>query len=266
VLRLINIFPLAGTIFVLAACTQQTLRKDGFEVHGIDVSHYQRQIDWPLVATQDIHFAFVKATEGETLRDPLFSRNWHAAKDAGLKRGAYHFFRPAASPEKQAKNFLEAHLFETGDLLPVLDVEVTDEVNASTLRKRVATWLRIVEKKCGAKPIIYTNQKFFNQYLAGHFDGYPVWVARYNSFLKPRLHKDSDWHFWQYGNQGKLKGIKGPVDFNVFNGSLQDLERFTLHRSPQPAAEPTAVPATVVQREASPKRRNASQPAAAANP
>lgn len=264
-LRLNKIFPLAGTIFVVAACTQQTLRKEGFEVHGIDVSHYQRQIDWPLVAAQDIHFAFVKATEGETLRDSLFSRNWRAAKDAGLKRGAYHFFRPAAAPENQAKNFLEAHVFETGDLLPVLDIEVTDAVNASTLRKRAATWLRIVEKACGAKPIIYTNQKFFNQYLAGHFEGYPVWIARYNPFLKPRLQKDSDWHFWQYGNQGKLKGIDGPVDFNVFNGSLQDLERFTLQRSQQPAAEPAAAPAKVVQHEPSAKRRKARQ-SAAANP
>jgi lysozyme len=250
---------------VLAACTQQTNRKKGFEVHGIDVSHYQRQIDWPLVAAQDIHFAFVKATEGETLRDPLFSRNWRAARDAGLKRGAYHFFRPAAASEKQAENFLEAHVFESGDLLPVLDIEVIDEVSAPTLRKKAMTWLRLVEKKCGAKPIIYTNQKFFNQYLAGYFDGYPIWIARYNPLFKPSLHKDSDWHFWQYGNQGRLKGIKGPVDFNVFNGSLEDLERFSLQLPTQPAPETTA-PATVVQGETRPKPRGATPRPAVANP
>jgi lysozyme len=206
------------------------MRRSDYSVHGIDVSHYQKYIDWQAVADQNIHFAFIKATEGETFRDSLFCSNWEKIKDAGIRRGAYHFFRPTVPAEAQARNFIEGIELGHGDLAPVLDVEVMDGVSETDMRESVKKWLNLVESTYKIKPILYTNQKFFNRYLAGHFQDYPVWIARYHSRCKPELKASHEWQFWQYGNRGRLKGINGDVDFNVFYGSLSDLEHFCLNR------------------------------------
>lgn len=222
-------FFLVSILLLIFACNEQTKRRSDFAVHGIDVSHYQKHIDWPAVASQDIHFAFIKATEGETFRDSLFCKNWEEIKGAGIKRGAYHFFRPTLSAELQAQNFIEGIELGQGDLAPVLDVEVLDGVSDEVLLQGVKTWLQLVEFTYKIKPIIYTNQKFFNHHLAGHFYGYPIWIARYNNWLKPCLRNDHEWAFWQYGDRGSLQGISGNVDFNVFRGSFEELEAYCLN-------------------------------------
>ena len=196
---------------------------DSYEVHGIDVSHYQSAINWDTVAAQSIEFAFVKATEGLTHNDSLYCFNWDEMKRVGLKRGAYHFFRPRVSGEEQARNFCNWVEIATGDLPPVLDVEVLDDVSKDVLITGIQEWLDQVEIHFSIKPILYTNLKFYNKYLAGKFDDYPIWIARYNT-KEPRLACGRDWQFWQYGNQGRIKGINGEVDFNVFQGDLDDLK------------------------------------------
>ena len=217
------LFGIIVLVAVVFACTHQTVRVEGFEVHGIDVSHHQSRINWDSVAMQKVHFAFVKASEGVTLNDSLYCFNWEEMKRVGIRRGAYHFFRPNLPAEIQAENFASHAEMAYGDLPPVLDVEVLDGASKVQLITGIRTWLYLIEIRYGAKPILYTNLKFYNRYLAGHFDGYPLWIARYNS-REPRLACGRDWQFWQYGNRGKLNGIAGHVDFNVFNGSLDDLE------------------------------------------
>lgn len=207
----------------LMACEHRTSRLERFEVHGIDVSHYQSRIDWDSVVGEEVHFAFVKASEGINMVDTLFCRNWEEMKRVGLYRGAYHFFRPAVPAELQADNFLNAVEMEYGDLPPVLDIEVLDGADKVQLITGIRTWLYLVEIHYSTKPILYTNLKFYNKYLAGHFNDFPIWIARYNT-REPRLACGRDWQFWQYGNRGQLSGIKGNVDFNVFKGSLKDLE------------------------------------------
>ena len=204
---------------------------DNFEVHGIDVSHYQSRINWSKVVDQDIQFAFVKASEGANFSDSLYCHNWTEMKSAGLRRGAYHFYRPTISPELQVANFASRVELSEGDLPPVLDVEVLDGVSKARLIAGITTWLYATEIKYGIRPIIYTNIKFYNKYLAGHFNEYPMWIARYND-REPRLACGRDWQFWQYGNRGRLNGIYGDVDFNVFRGTLADLDKLCLH--PQP--------------------------------
>ena len=214
-------------ILLSYSCEHQTVDMDDFSVRGIDVSHYQSTIDWDTVAAQNVHFAFVKATEGHDLNDSLFCRNWMEMKRVGLKRGAYHFFHPGTSAELQARQFMRWVELDQGDMAPVLDIEVLNGVSKVELISSVREWLFIVEIHFGIKPIIYTNLKFYNKYLAGHFDDYPVWIARYNTKM-PRLACGRDWDFWQYGNQGRIAGIEGNVDFNVFNGTLSQLESICL--------------------------------------
>lgn len=212
-------------LLCIYSCGFETVQMRDFEVHGIDVSHYQAQINWDTISRQNVSFAFVKATEGATHVDTLFCHNWSEMDRVGLKRGAYHFFRPQTSPVAQAQNFIEQVKMNDGDLPPVLDVEVRDDISKRRLIDAVRTWLIIVETRYDVKPILYTNIKFYNRYLAGHFNEYPVWIARYNN-KEPRLAGGREWDFWQYGNKGLIEGIDGFVDFNVFKGNLLELEDF----------------------------------------
>lgn len=211
-------------MFVLAlSCKHQTTRLDQYPIHGIDVSHYQSRINWDTVAAQGVYFAFVKASEGQTYQDSLFCLNWEEMKRVGLRRGAYHFFRPTVPTDDQVRNFIERVEMQYGDLPPVLDVEVMDGVSKTTLLHGIQTWLQAVEAQYNIKPILYTNLKFYNKNLAGHFNDYPIWIARYNT-REPTLACGRDWHFWQHGNRGRIPGINGDVDFNVFKGSIWELD------------------------------------------
>jgi len=167
-----------------------------FSVHGVDVSHYQAEINWYEVAAEGIDFGFVKATEGETISDALFCQNWVGMENAGIIRGAYHFFRPGTSAIAQAQHFIQKVDLKYGDLPPVLDVEVLDDVNKDVMVARLKIWLEIVEAAYGVRPIIYTNMKYYNQYLAEDFADYTLWIARYNAKKMPALSEDKNW--WKY--------------------------------------------------------------------
>jgi lysozyme len=192
-----------------------------YSIHGIDVSKYQYIIDWESVKEMQVDevkigFAFIKATEGLRNEDPMFRRNWKRAKDAGLPRGAYHFFLATKSGRQQAENFIKRVDLEPGDLPPVLDVEQTYGVSGPKLRARVKEWLDVVEEHYGVRPIIYTNVDFYKHQLKDEFDEYPLWVAHYLQRNRPRIHRE--WAFWQHSETGRVNGIGPAVDFNVFNG------------------------------------------------
>lgn len=203
----------------------------GYEIHGIDISHHQKNIRWKDVAAIDvngtkIHFAFIKATEGITRQDLHFDRNWKKSKEAGLIRGAYHFYYPTRDATKQAENFINEVKLEPGDLPPVLDIEVSKGKPKDEIVKGVQVWCDIIEKHYGVKPIIYTNPHFYEKYLIDDFDDYPLWVAHYYQEI-PRI-EHRDWIFWQHSDCAVIKGIDKPVDLNVFNGDLKDLRSMCL--------------------------------------
>lgn len=226
-----NLLTILVMSVVISACELETKRLTGYEVHGIDVSHHQSFINWDSVSQEGIDFAFVKATEGMTFRDSLFEYNWAQIKNNGIKRGAYHFYRPAVSAQEQAEHFKTQVALGEGDLPPVLDVEVMDGVSKVQLLTGILNWLYLVEIHYGVRPILYTNLKFYNKYLAGHFDEYPLWIARYNT-RQPTLACGRDWQFWQYGNRGQLSGVRGDVDFNVFHGSWKQLDSLCYYTPP----------------------------------
>lgn len=218
------------------SCSSVTERLDDFEVHGIDVSHYQKNIDWNTVSQQGIEFAFVKATEGQNYRDSLFCHNWPEMARVGLKRGAYHFYTPSVDPLLQVENFIEVVDLRKGDLPPVLDFEKVGKKNRIELISDLQTWLKATEMNYGIRPIIYTNQKLYNKYIKGNFEDYIVWIARYNTEA-PDMPFSQNWTFWQYGNRGRINGIDGNVDFNVFHGDSEALNSITY--------KPALIPGTI---------------------
>lgn len=202
-----------------------------YDIHGIDVSHYQSNIDWDAVkGMQDknvkIGFAFIKSTEGISNVDDKFRRNWINAGEAGMARGAYHFFVPSKSGKAQAESFIENVTLKKGDLPPVLDIERTYGASQENIQQRAKDWLVMVEKHYKVKPIIYTNVAFYDNFLAGQFDDYPLWVAHYLVKDKPRIKRN--WHFWQHNETGHVSGIDAYVDFNVFNGDSTDFKKLLI--------------------------------------
>lgn len=200
-----------------------------YELHGIDVSRHQRNIDWEAVSKMNhrdvaIKFAFIKASEGRTVVDEYFDENWGEAKDNGIMRGAYHFYRPHLTADEQAALFFrQVPKLVKGDLPPVLDIEMRGSCPPARLKKNLKRWLVLVENKYGMTPILYTNYGFYKAYLTGkEFKKYPLWVAHYRT---PDInYKVSTWHFWQHSDHGRVNGIRGTVDFNVFNGKIEDLK------------------------------------------
>jgi lysozyme len=200
-------------------------------IHGIDVSRYQRYIGWSAVSSMNVFgirlgFCFIKATRGIRHVDPQFSRNWRKSKQAGLVRGAYHYFISTQSGLEQARHFLRVTDFAPGDLPPVLDLEEAEGVSVAQLRKESLLWLTTVENAIGVRPILYTNVGFYQRYLGHTFDPYPLWVAHYYQPRQPSIRRG--WTFWQHSDAGRVNGIEGPVDFNVFNGDSSAFRRILI--------------------------------------
>ena len=204
----------------------------GYEIRGIDISHYQGKINWEKLSNAQIEhspirFVMIKATEGSTQIDDCFQDNFKNARDYGFIRGAYHFWSNKSSARDQARFFLKNVHLKDGDLPPVLDVEnKPEDMSVEDFQREILTWMHIVEDKYHVKPILYTYYKFKNQYLnTPVFDDYPYWIAHY---YVDEIEYEGDWKFWQHTDAGRLPGIRGTVDFNLYNGSYYDLKKLCI--------------------------------------
>ena len=206
---------------------------EGYEIHGIDISHHQGSIQWDTLAAHadiggnPVRFVVMKATEGATVVDEYFPYNFRMAKKHGFIRGAYHYWSVKSSATAQARYFIRHAKLQTGDLPPVLDVEQKNpNLTDAQFRDSVQKWLDIVEHHYGVKPIIYTFYKFKTQYLGDkRFNDYPYWIAHY---YVDKVEYNGAWHFWQHTDVGRLPGINGLVDLNIYNGNFRELQELCI--------------------------------------
>ena len=180
-------------------------------------------------ADYPVSFVYIKSTEGTTIRNQYFVNDYAKARKQGIRTGAYHFWSVRRSGAEQANYFIRNTLFRSGDLPPVLDIEPSDAQikmmgGEDRMFEHIRTWLRMVERYTGVKPILYVNQRFVNKYLSKQADlkrDYSVWIARYSEY-KP----DVRLTYWQLSSDGRVAGIQGDVDINVFNGYQSQFETF----------------------------------------
>lgn len=191
-------------------------------IFGIDVSHYQGIINWNQVSSSryPIKFVFIRSTMGQNGKDKQFDRNWKKVKQYNYIRGAYHYYRPNENSTIQFENFKQTVQLEKGDLPPVLDIEEISMYGQDNLRTGILNWLKLAEEHYKVKPIIYTGRKYYQLYLQGHVDDYPLWIASYSG--KNKL-KGISWSFHQYSDKVKIQGIKHKVDVNDFKGKMDGL-------------------------------------------
>lgn len=203
----------------------------GYTTHGIDVSRYQKHIDWQLVKTmtdkgQRISFAIIKATEGVCLEDPRFDENWKEIEEVHLLRGAYLYFHPNKNGKTQADFFHKQVDLQGGDLPPVVDIEETRGASKDKIKQNLQACLDALEEAYGVKPMIYSGVDFYEKYLGEDFNDYPFWAAHYEQVHEPRTSRH--WTIWQHNCRGRVNGIDAEVDFNVVNGSLYSLKSLCL--------------------------------------
>lgn len=211
-------------------------------VQGIDVARYQGDIDWAEVRRAGIRFAYIKTTEGGDHVDPSFYRNWEGAAAAGVARGAYHFIYWCRTAAEQALWFTMAVPRDPSALPPVLDLEwnghsptCPKKVPRETALEKIRVLLDAMEKHTGKKPVIYTDITFHRDVLEGELKDTPFWLRSVAAEPHERF-KDRPWLFWQYTATGRVSGIKGHVDRNVFNGSVKDWERWLQRQTGQAVA------------------------------
>lgn len=228
----------------------EKLKYTAERIYGIDISRHQHEkgrhrygINWSQLRitslgkrhdaqgrTFPVSFVYIKSTEGTTIRNRYFMQDYMKAKKHGIHVGAYHFFSMKTSAEAQANYFLNHTLFRKGDFPPVLDVEPTDAQirqigGDNELMRRIRIFMRMVEKRTGMRPILYISQMFINKHMANAEDikkNYNVWIARYGQY-KP----DVRLVYWQLCPDGRVNGITGEVDVNVFNGYQNQFNEFT---------------------------------------
>jgi lysozyme len=199
-------------------------------MYGIDVFEGDGRVDWATVKNSGKTFAFIRATEGATIKDRSFAQHWPVMKMDGIIRGAYHLFHPQTSnPTKQAQEYLKTiGKFVPGDLPPVLDVEITDGASAATIIRGMKEWLAVVEKAIfdqtgkRIKPIIYTFPNFWIETLhnPSDFVDYPLWIAHFDveTPTVPSSFGKGNWMIHQFQeNVENVAGVSGAADLNKFN-------------------------------------------------
>ncbi len=207
-----------------------------YAVKGVDVSAYQGEINWETLETQNISFAFIKATEGSTFVDRKFAYNFAEAQKTALAVGAYHFFSYDSTGEAQAENFIRTVVPFDGMLPPVIDVEFYgDKEKNPPDRAEVETQLKamlsVLEAHYGQKPILYATEKTYALYLSGDYGEYDIWIR--NVITKPDISDERAWTFWQYTNRERLDGYNGEetfIDGNAFCGDAEAFRAYTESR------------------------------------
>ena len=194
---------------------------------GIDVSHFQQNVDWEEVKKAEITFVYSKATQGINDVDPKYKRNRTETHANGLHHGPYHFYVPSHDPIQQADFFIKTVQFMEKDMMPpVLDLEMIPKIEVKQYQRDVLAWLKKVEADLGVKPIIYTYHPFGNQYLNNpEFANYHLWIAEYGVSAPkiPTAWKNKGWLMWQRSERGKIEGVIGNVDHDLLKGKPEEI-------------------------------------------
>lgn len=198
--------------------------EEQYPVRGIDLSAHNGAVDFEVLTEQGVDFAYLKATEGTDFTDRYYPDNARRALLSGIPCGAYHFFRFDTDGELQALNFHDALRGRRFALPPAIDIEEwgnPDGHETAQIVERLRKMLQTLER-LGYTPTLYTNKGGYYRFVRGNFDSYPLWIC---SFTDPPLEgARTRWTFWQYNHRGRIQGVEGTVDLNVFSGSREEFQ------------------------------------------
>jgi len=188
-------------------------------IHGLDMSHYQGDIFWETVGQNGkIAYVYLKATEGGDRIDHRYEHNIRMAQDYNIRVGSYHFYRPLTPQDEQLRNFRTQCRPKDQDLIPMIDIESKpSSMTTEAFCDSLMTFIHLVERAYRQKPLLYTYTNFYNKYLQGLIDDYPLMIAQYSS-SEPVLADGKEYIMWQYTAKGRINGVSTYVDKSRFMG------------------------------------------------
>lgn len=204
-----------------------------YEIRGIDLSHHNEVVNWRILKDKNIAFAYLKVTEGKTLRDKEYESNYKLAKENGICVGTYHFFSFKSSGEEQAKHFIREAICRKGDMRPTIDFEHSHankysrkkEIKDSVIQN-LKVFERALSKHYGCYPIIYTNKECYELYIKDNFPHNPIWICDLTGEPKDDI---KNWVIWQFSHKGKMKGFIGHVDLNYYRYSSEKFQELIMN-------------------------------------
>lgn len=185
---------------------------------GIDVSHHQGKIDWKEVAKdKQIKFVYIKATQGTSIKDKNYEQNIKGARRQGFRCGSYHYLSCLTSVRSQFRNFQKAMRGHKQDLIPMIDIEHegVKRWSKKQVQDSVALFAKLIERKYGKKPLIYSHVNFYNSHLTPRYNKYFLFLSRYSS-ERPSIKGVGRHNIWQFTDRGRVRGIHGNVDLDRF--------------------------------------------------
>lgn len=212
-----------GALFVSVGAAGATIvPPHGPTTEGVDISSLNGSVNWSSASTAGLGFVITRLADGTTL-DSQFANNWQGIKADGLVRGAYQTFEPNLSALDQANLFLaQTGALGSGDLAPILDVEVIGGQTAATIDAGINVWVATIESATGRTPIILTSRNFWNLIGSPDPDGTNLWIGALSVSAPNLPNAWSDWQLWMYGTGNRL-GLSN-VGLDKFNGSASDLQ------------------------------------------
>ncbi len=205
-----------------------------YPIHGIDISHHQGKINWTKLEKEEMQFAFIKVTEGADFTDSKWEDNRSNARKHGIKVGAYHFYRFCTDGKLQADHFIAnvSNKKSQWNLPPVVDVEFGGKCNSlkntKDLIEQLEAYVAKIHTHYGRYPIVYLTHEVYDRFFVlsdskSVLRSCPIWIR--DIYHEPTLSDKKKWAYWQFANRGRLRGIKGYVDINVFNGTKAEFEK-----------------------------------------
>ena len=210
---------------------------------GVDVSEANGKVDWKQVKLEGYSFACARATDGTTAQDAAFQENWQGISENGLIRCAVHVFRIGEPPEAQAQLFLDTVKLESSDLPPVLEVLELGGTSTSSVLVDLQSWLEIVEKATGKKPILRTSPNLWSRIIdldinnataqqsLPQLGAYHLWVVDYTETFPVLPTGWANWVFWQYTDKQRSSGITPPFFISRFNGNQRSLDEYVANQT-----------------------------------
>ncbi len=201
-------------------------------LRGVDVSHWDGDIDWAEAKDAGLAFASIKLSQGCNIIDSMAAHNVAGCRAVGLPIIPYHYYYPGQTAESQWDKFHDA--IEVcggwdGMLCAALDVEgdASNKLRGVTPGSYIGGalgWLRCLEKEIGQHGWVYTYPSFASTHHVGITLGaYPLWAASYSGKKPAPFSGWGGWSIWQYTDQGEWPGIGTGVDLNYFDGTLEEL-------------------------------------------
>jgi GH25 family lysozyme M1 (1,4-beta-N-acetylmuramidase) len=192
-------------------------------VEGIDVSSHQGNVDWAAQWNAGKRFAYVKATEGTSYKNPYFAQQYNGSYNVGMIRGAYHFALPNSSSGATQANYFATNgggWSRDGKTLPgALDIEYNPYgatcygLSQSAMVSWIRDFLNTYKSRTGRDAVIYSNYNWWST-CTGNTTAFnatnPLWVARYASTVGTLPGGWPFYTFWQWTST--------PLDQNHFNG------------------------------------------------